>query len=99
MNFVSTPWKIKIPLGKSVGDHIWAIYIYIYIYNIYIYIIYIYIYIYIYMCVCVCVCVDDSGGGWVGGGHVGGGRVGMGGGWVIIIFQGVLTKLNLLMKF
>ena len=41
LNFVSTPWKIKIPLGKSVGDHIWAItsppptdppiYIYIYI--------------------------------------------------------------------
>ena len=28
MNFVSTPWKIKIPLGKSVGDHIWAIYVY-----------------------------------------------------------------------
>ena len=21
LNFVSTPWKIKIPLGKSVGDH------------------------------------------------------------------------------
>ena len=25
MNFVSTPWKIKIPLGKSVEDHIWTI--------------------------------------------------------------------------
>ena len=35
----------------------------------------------------------------MGGGDVGGGRVGVGGGWVIIIFQGVLTKLNLLMKF
>ena len=23
MNFVSTPWKINIPLGKSVGDHIY----------------------------------------------------------------------------
>ena len=34
-------------------------------------------------------CVDDSGGGGVG----------VGGGWVIIIFQGVLTKSNLLMKF
>ena len=32
--------------------------------------------------------------GWVGGGWVG-----VGGGWVIIIFQGVLTKLNLLTKF
>ena len=21
LNFVSTPWKIKIPLGNSVGDH------------------------------------------------------------------------------
>ena len=30
MNFVSTPWKIEITLGKSVGDHIWDIYIYIY---------------------------------------------------------------------
>ena len=29
----------------------------------------------------------------------GGGGVGVGGEWVIIIFQGVLTKLNLLMKF
>ena len=55
MNFVSTAWKINIPLGKSVGDHIWDIYIYI--------------------------------------------GVGVGGGWVIIIFQGVLTKLNLLTKF
>ena len=35
----------------------------------------------------------------VGGGDVGSGGVGVGGGWVIIIFQGVLTKLNLLMKF
>ena len=43
--------------------------------------------------------VDDSGGGWVGGGYVGGGGVRVGGGWVIIIFQGVLTKLNLLTKF
>ena len=33
--------------------------------------------------------VDDSGHGGVG----------VGGGWVIIILQGVLTKLNLLMKF
>ena len=24
-NFVSTPWKIKIPLGNSVGDHICVI--------------------------------------------------------------------------
>ena len=63
MNFVSTPWKIKIPLGKSVGYHIWAIYIYM--------------------------------GRWVGGGNVDD----SGGGWVIIIFQGVLTKLNLLTKF
>ena len=30
---------------------------------------------------------------------MGGGGVGVGGGWVIIIFQGVLTKLNLLTKF
>ena len=37
--------------------------------------------------------------GWVGVGHVGGGGVGMGGGWVIIIFQGVLTKFYLLTKF
>ena len=43
--------------------------------------------------------VDDSGGGWVGVGDVGGGGVGVGGGWVIIIFQGVLAKLNLLTKF
>ena len=35
----------------------------------------------------------------MGGGDVGGGGVGVGGGWVIIIFQGILTKLNLLMKF
>ena len=74
MNFVSTPWKIKISLGKRVGDHIWAIYIYMGRWvgggN-----------------------VDDSRGGWVGGG------VGVGGGWVIIIFQGVLTKLNLSTKF
>ena len=33
------------------------------------------------------------------GGWVGGGGVGVGGHWVIIIFQGVLTKLNLLTKF
>ena len=38
-------------------------------------------------------------GGWMGGGDVGGGGVGVCGGWVIIIFQGVLTKLNLLTKF
>ena len=38
--------------------------------------------------------IDDSGGGWVGGGGVG-----VGGWWVIIIFQRVLTKLNLLTKF
>ena len=37
--------------------------------------------------------------GWAGGGDVCGGGVGVGGGWVIIIFQGVLTKLNLLTKF
>ena len=36
---------------------------------------------------------------WGGGGGVGGGQVGVGGGWIIIIFQGVLTKLNLLTKF
>ena len=30
---------------------------------------------------------------------VGGGGVGVGGWWAIVIFQGVLTKLNLLMKF
>ena len=72
MNFVSTPWKIKIPLGKSIGDHKWAIYRWVGSGN-----------------------VDDSGvGGWVGDGGVG-----VDGGWVIIIFQGVLTKLNLLMKF
>ena len=77
MNFVSTPWKIKIPLGKSVGDLIWAIYIHT-------------------MCRWVGGGnVDDSGDGWVGGG----GGVGVGGVWVIIIFQGVLTKLNLLTKF
>ena len=35
-------------------------------------------------------------GGWVGGGDVGASGVGVGGGWVIIIFQAVLTKLNLL---
>ena len=35
----------------------------------------------------------------VGGGDVGGGGVGVGGVWVIINFQGVLTKLNLLTKF
>ena len=34
-------------------------------------------------------------GMWVGGGNVDD----SGGGWVIIIFQGVLTKLNLLTKF
>ena len=28
MNFVSTPWKIIIALGNSVGDHIWVIQIY-----------------------------------------------------------------------
>ena len=38
---------------------------------------------------------DDSGGG----SDVGGSGIWVGGGWVIIIFQGVLTKLNLLMKF
>ena len=32
-------------------------------------------------------------------GWVGGDGVGVHGGWVIIIFQGVLTKLNLLTKF
>ena len=43
--------------------------------------------------------VDDSGGGWVGGGDVGG--CGVGGGWWVgyYNFQGVLTKLSLLMKF
>ena len=25
LNFVSTPWKVIIPLGNSVGDHIWVI--------------------------------------------------------------------------
>ena len=25
MNFVSTPWKVIITLGNSVGDHIWVI--------------------------------------------------------------------------
>ena len=35
--------------------------------------------------------------GWDGG--VDGGGVGVVGEWVIIIFQGVLTKLNLLTKF
>ena len=25
INFVSTPWKIIIPLRNSVGDHIWVI--------------------------------------------------------------------------
>ena len=34
-----------------------------------------------------------------GCGDVDGGGVGVGGAWVIIIFQGVLTKLNLLTKF
>ena len=29
-NFVSTSWKIRIPLGYSVGDHIWVIQIQIY---------------------------------------------------------------------
>ena len=33
------------------------------------------------------------------GGDAGGSGVGVGGVWVIIIFQGVLTKLNLLMNF
>ena len=60
-----------------------------------------YIYIYIYMGRWVGGGnVDDGGGRWVGGGNVddsGGGWVG--GGWFIIIFQEVLTKLNLLMKF
>ena len=31
--------------------------------------------------------------------YIGGYGVGVGGGWVIIILQGVLTKTNLLMKF
>ena len=25
INFISTSWKIIIPLGNSVGDHIWSI--------------------------------------------------------------------------
>ena len=25
LNFVSTPWKVIIPLENSVGDHIWVI--------------------------------------------------------------------------
>ena len=37
--------------------------------------------------------------GLVDGSDVGGGRVGVDDGWVIIIFQGVPTKLNLLTKF
>ena len=36
---------------------------------------------------------------WGRGGEVGRGGVGWVLGWVIIIFQGVLTKLNLLTKF
>ena len=28
-NFVSTPWKIIIPLGNSVGDHTWVIQIHL----------------------------------------------------------------------
>ena len=29
LNFVSTPWKIKIPIGNSVGNHIWVIQIHL----------------------------------------------------------------------
>ena len=29
LNFVSTPWKIIIPLGSSVGDHQWVIQVYL----------------------------------------------------------------------
>ena len=36
---------------------------------------------------------------WSGGDGVGGGGVGVGGGMGYYIFQGVLTKLNLLTKF
>ena len=29
LNFVSTPWKIIIPLGNTVGNHIWVIQIHL----------------------------------------------------------------------
>ena len=55
-----------------------------------------YIYIYIYICIYIYspYIIKMIGGGWVGSCHVGGGGVGVGGGWVIIIFHGVLTKLQ-----